>query len=207
MLLEFWTYLKGDTVGALDEDDLFVLGQTARAEDRIDALLERAAEELEWDEEVANDWLTAGEAPIQYICGDAPEDTWLAKRRDGSLYALVTGAEWNDEAPTGEPQLYAGWGFSAKHEERDAIAKSDWPTTVSDAGLIPVFDPDGVYAFSRRGLRDIVESGSSLSTQVNLVVTWTQEVVTAALALEEPADLANQPKSHARRAGSRRKTR
>ena len=26
VLLEFWTYLKGDTVGALNEDDLFVLG-------------------------------------------------------------------------------------------------------------------------------------------------------------------------------------
>jgi hypothetical protein len=34
VLLEFWTYLKGDTVGALDEDDLQVLGQIVRAEDR-----------------------------------------------------------------------------------------------------------------------------------------------------------------------------
>jgi hypothetical protein len=203
VLLEFWTYLKGDTVGALEESDLDVLGQIVRAEDRVTALLERAAEELEWDEEVADDWITPGEAPIHYIGGEVPTHSWVAKRRDGSLYALVTGAEWNDESPAGEPQLYAGWGFSAKREERDAIATSPWPTTVTEAGLIALFEPDGIYVFSQRALSEIVERAGTLSAQASLLVSWAQEVVATALALPEPPDLANEPKTRGRRAGSR----
>jgi hypothetical protein len=204
VLVEFWAYLKGDTVGALDEDDLFVLGQTVRAEDRVEALLERAAEQLEWDATVDDEWFTAGGAPIQYINGDAPEDSWLSTRRDGSVYALVSGGAWTDGSPVGEPQLYAGLGFSAKREERDAVAKSVWTTSVAATGLVALFESDGIYVFSQRALREIVESASSLSAQVNLVVTWVAAVVATALALPEPPELAEHPKPSGRRLGSRR---
>lgn len=204
VLLEFWTYLKGDTVGALNEDDLFVLGQTVRAEQRVEALLERVAEELEWDETVENDWITAGEAPIQYVGADPPPDSWLATRRDGSMYALVAGAEWNDQSPAGEPQLYAGCGFSAKREERDAIARSDWPATVEKAQLIALLEPDGIYLLARRPLGDIVAGASSLSAQSSLVATWVREMTAIALGVPAPPDLATEPKKRGERARTRR---
>ena len=204
VLLEFWSYLKGDAVGALNEDDLFVLGGTVRAEDRVTTLLEHAAEDLGWDDEVSDDWVTAGEAPIQYVTGDAPPETWVAGRRDGLVYALVSGAEWTDESPEGRPHVYAGCGFSAKREERDSVAKSDWPSSLATQGLLAIFDPDGIYVFGARPLSEIVEQANTLSGQVGLLVTWIQEIVESVLSISGPPELGDKPKGPRARAASRR---
>jgi len=153
---------------------------------------------------VSDDWVTAGESSIQYITGDAPPESWLAGRRDGLLYALVSGAEWTDESPEGEPYVYAGCGFSAKREERDLVAKSDWPSAVATHGLLAVFDPNGIYVFGARPLGDIVERADTLSGQVGLLVSWIQEILESVLSIPGPLELADKPKGTRGRTASRR---
>jgi hypothetical protein len=108
VLLEFWTYLKGDTVGALTDDDLEALGQIVRAEDRVTSLLEQVADLLKWDDDVSDDWITSGKSPASYVAQEAPEGNWLADRRDGAFYVAIANAEWNDTSQYGQPHVYAG---------------------------------------------------------------------------------------------------
>lgn len=124
-------------MGALDEDDLCVLGRTVLAEERLERLLERAAEQLDpqWEDEVAADWETRGGDPIQYVVFDPPGDSWLAARRDGALYLLVAGGTWNGDGPIGNPTVYAGVGWTAKREERATVTGSDWQAHLAAAGF------------------------------------------------------------------------
>jgi hypothetical protein len=199
ILLEFWAYLKGDTVGALDEDDISVLGQIPRVENRVTRLLERVADELDWDEGVDVDWSTEGDAPIFYIAAEAPAGSWVSKKDNGARYALVAGAEWSDTGPVGQPQLYAGCGFTVKRDERHSVQKSPWPALVQKAGLFPVFDSDGIYVFARRPLSEIVHPRATLSAQVAHVAEWIQNSVDAALAAPCPRESNENPHDTRRR--------
>ena len=186
VLLEFWAYLKGDTVGALEDEDLFVLGRSARAWERVEGLLTRLSESLGWDEEVLDDWESEAATLISYIGGEPPPGTWLAQRQDGMLYVAITEGIWNDENPVGEPQIYAGWGIAAGREDRYATANSGWPASLEQAGLTALFDREGVYAFGRRNLKDLVTAGSTLSEQTRLVMPWVEETLSSTLKIAEP---------------------
>jgi hypothetical protein len=200
VLLEFVSYLKGDAMGALNDDDLLAITGAERAQKRIDALLERAAEGLRWDETLGDDWQTGGGAAITYVAGEAPADTWLHDREEGLLYALIADRSWDDEAPTGEPRIYAGWGFSAKREEREATAASPWADGVRALGVEPIFDDDGIYGLASRPLSQMVDGGTAtLSGQVNWLVAWVQGALLQTLAVPGP------PPAQRSSSGSRRR--
>ena len=138
LLLEFVTYLKGDSVGALEDSDIEVLARTVLAEERIERLLERAAEQLDdnWDDEVGtDDWVTPSGMAIFYVALDPPENSWPHARREGAFYVFVSEAEWSDERSIGEPTLYAGAGWAANREERAALAGSGWPDNIEAKGF------------------------------------------------------------------------
>jgi hypothetical protein len=200
ILLEFWTYLKGDAVGAIDNEDLLALGLIVRAQERIEVLLQGVADALDWETSFgeADSWETPGENPIVYIIGTPDPDSWPASRKGmGALYALVSFGEWNDTGPIGEPQLYAGCGFDAKREERNLLASSDWPAQIEAQGLRFVTDSDGVYVFDRRPMAEIVAGANSLSAQISLATSWVDEAVRRALAVRWPPDA--EPQTASRR--------
>jgi len=186
VLLEVWAYLKGDAVGALEDDDLAALGRTALAWERVVALLSRVSEVLGWEDEVYDEWETQAETGIVYIAGEAPAESWVATCEEGRLYVAITDGLWDDEAPVGEPQIYAGWGVVADRDARTVLASSSWPALVEGAGLVPIFDREGVYAFGRRDLKEFVRPGSTLSEQVSGSVEWIQAMLPTTLQAPEP---------------------
>lgn len=205
ILLEFWAYLKGDTVGAIDNDDLETLGRIVRAEDRVSALLEHVAEALSWDEtDVAEDWVTGGESPIQYISRGAGEDSWLGERMGGSQYVLIANAEWHDTSPAGQPHLYAGGGFFAKREERSTLAQTDWAKEVQSAGMNVFMDADGVYMLAGQPLAEVLATADTLSGQARRVASWAQDALSMLESLPKPADLSERKKPSATRQSRRR---
>lgn len=195
VLLEFWTYLKGDTVGALSDDDLETLGQIVRAESRVKALLEQVADLLGWeDAKVYDDWLTAGESPIHYIACEARKEHWLDRRTDGGVYVLVANAEWNDTSQYGQPHVYAGVGFSAEREECVALTESTWRAEVQQAGA-EIFDTDGIYALAGKPLAEVVAEGQTLSGQAGALADWARSTIDSIETLPAPPDCSKQPKT------------
>lgn len=186
ILLEIWAYLKGDVVGALEDDDLVAIGRTDQAWNRVWAVLERVSEILGWDA-VYSDWTTLeGTTTVNYISAAPPDDSWLARADDGWLYVAITNNEWDSVAAVGEPQIYAGWGVAPDREQLESLAQSPWPDMLRRAGLVPIFDRDGAYAFVRRDLRDFVTPASTISAQAQSIVEWARTAVDTALRAPQP---------------------
>ena len=179
-------YLKGDVAGALEDDDLVAIGRTDQAWNRVWALLERVSEILGWDA-VYSDWTTLeGTTTVNYISAAPPDDSWLAGADDGWLYVAITNNEWDSVAAVGEPQIYAGWGVAPDREQLESLAQSPWPDMLRRAGLVPIFDRDGAYAFVRRDLRDFVTPASTISAQAQSIVDWARTAVDTALRAPQP---------------------
>jgi hypothetical protein len=215
ILLEFWSYLKGDTVGAIDGDDLLALGLERRANRRVEALLDRVADELgsyeadrrrpTWESHCYTDWSTPGGFPIRYIIGEPDRGSRPRSRgHEGAMYALLSWAEWEDTGLVGEPQLYAGCGFVAEASERDALAHTDWCEQVRRAGLMFLTDRDGIYVFDRRPASDISADTMTLTDQVTLVTEWVKDAVSRALDLPDPPDVSENALRRAARRAARR---
>lgn len=186
VLLEIWAYLKGDVVGALEDEDLVAIGHADQAWNRVYAVLERVSEILGWHA-VDDEWTTLeGTTSVNYIGTEPPDDSWLDPADGGWLYVVITNNEWDSAAAVGEPQIYAGWGVGLDREQLDGLAKSDWPSMVRRAGLVPIFDRDGAYAFARRDLKDFVTPASTISGQARSIVEWARPAVETALRGPEP---------------------
>ena len=209
ILLEFLTYLKGDFVGALEEDDLDVLARTVVVHERLVGLVERAAGMLDdsWTGDVAEDeWATPSDMPIFYATLEAPTGAWLHARRKGLFYLFASEAEWSDERSVGEPTLYAGAGWDARREERAVLAQSDWPKSAEAAGFQVLADGDGSYVVKSQPLREIVTTGGTRSEQAEHLALWARTAFDAVLKLSAPPDVGEatpKRKSKSRRLGTR----
>lgn len=189
VLLEFWAYLKGDAVGAIEHHDLEALGRIAQAEERVSALLRNVADELGWyDAKVLDDWSTGGGAPAKYIACSDGADSWLAQREGGTQYVVISNASWLDERPAGEPHLYAGAGFDAEPTKRSALTDSGWSQAVEAAGMNVVDDDAGVYMLAAKPLAEVIGEADMLSTQVQLVKAWARTAFGVLASLPEPPD-------------------
>ena len=93
-MLEIWAYLKGDVVGALEDEDLVAIGRADQAWNRVYAVLERVTESLGWDA-VDDDWTTLeGTTSVNYIGTDPPDDSWLDRADGGWLYVVITNLDY-----------------------------------------------------------------------------------------------------------------
>jgi hypothetical protein len=186
VLLEVWSYLKGDAVGALEDEDVAALARSGVAWDRVDALLRRLSEDLSWDGQVYTDWEIPDGPDVVYISGAPAPNSWLAEREDGWLYVALTDGLWESESPITEPQLYAGWGLPADAAARASLADSRWPSDVEQTGRVPVFDSEGVYVFGHQELRTFVHRRSTLTAQVGPILGWVRATIEATLAAPQP---------------------
>jgi len=98
-------------------------------------------------------------------------------------------------SPSGQPHVYAGGGFSAKREERAALAESTWPRQTEQAGLHVFSDSDGIYALAGKPLAEIIAEGDTLSAQARLIADWAHTTMASLATLPEPPDLSTQTKA------------
>jgi hypothetical protein len=204
LLLEFLTYLdlQGDAVGALTDDDLFVLARVAQTVDRVDRLLWRAAEtladrmravdgspQMEFEDDEDSDETTG--APRMWIGSDPPEGTWISELREGNLYIMVTGAEYDDEEEVGTATVYAGLGWNAGRAGRKLTAGSKWEKAANDAGLGLYWEGNVCNLLAARPLQEIVSAGNTITRQGDVLAAWAHQSIAAAMGLPAPPD-ANQ---------------
>lgn len=201
LLLEFLTYLEleGDAVGPLTDDDVFMLARYAQTMDRIDRLLWRSAEtladrlasldesdrlEFETDEDVDE---TTG-APRVWTTAYAPEGTWISELRDGALYIMITGAEYDDPEEVGTPMAYAGLGWTAGRAGKKRTVGSKWEQAVNSAGLGLYWDGTACNLLAARPLHDVADAGNTIARQAEVLAAWAHQSILDALRLPAPPD-------------------
>jgi hypothetical protein len=202
LLLEFLTYLEleGDTVGALANDDLFVLARYAQAQDRVDRLLDHATQQLaaamapvdgsggaefEPDEDVDED---TG-APRMWYAADAPEGTWLADLREGAIYLMVTGAKYDEEEEVGTPSVYAGVGWNPGRAGKKRLAGSKWEAAANEATVGLYWDGNNCNVLAHKPLQEITESGNTIVAQADVLAKWAHQGIVAVPGLASPPDV------------------
>jgi hypothetical protein len=189
-------YLKGDPVGAIDDEDVVVFARAELTLERIMAVLERSrsgsrpsgrrrsamtGRRREGSRFCTSRW---NRRPIR--------GSERARRRGWPMYALLAG-RWGDEQAVGEPTIYAGGGWATKRDEREAIGSSNWPAVAAEAEFESLSDRDGSYVFQGRPLAEIVAAATTLSEQVDALAGWAGEVFDRMGRLPAPpsADLRN----------------
>jgi hypothetical protein len=203
MLAEFLAYLEleGDSMGALGNDDLFVLGRIGLAEDRVDRLLKRAtdllpellgpisqSDELTFESDEDNSTVNG-----YYYFAEPAEGNWLDGLRDAALFVGVDFEEEAEEVNT--PFVYAGIGWTAGREAKKRISGSKWETAIRQAGFDPYWDKYALSVSARRPLLDISEAGKTIAQQATHLAEWAHQSIHNALKLpaapnvdEEDAD-------------------
>jgi hypothetical protein len=199
--VEFLTYLEleGDAMGALADDDLFVLARHAQTMDRVDRLLWRAAETLAdrmgavggsdgmtFEEEDDIDETTG--APRIWIGSDPPKDTWINELREGSLYIMISGAEYADREEVGTATVYAGLGWNAGRAGKKRTAGSKWEEAANDAGLGLYWEGTVCNLLAARPLQEIVTAANSIARQADALARWAHQSIVAAVRLPAPPD-------------------
>jgi hypothetical protein len=202
LLLEFLTYLEleGDTMGALANDDLFVLARYAQAQDRVDRLLDRATQDLaaamapldgsggpEFEPEEDVDETTG--APRMWYAADAPEETWLADLREGAIYVTVTGAKYDEEEEVGTPSVYAGVGWSPGRAGKKRLVGSKWEAAANDASVGLYWDGNDCNVLAHKPLQEITESGNTIVAQADVLAKWAHRSIVTVLGLAPPPDV------------------
>ncbi|MGO9960915.1 MAG: hypothetical protein ACLP50_33890 [Solirubrobacteraceae bacterium] len=202
LLLEFLTYLEleGDTVGALANDDLFVLARYAQAQDRVDRLLDRATRQLaasmapidgsggsEFEPDGDVDEITG--AQRMWYVADAPEGTWLADLREGAIYVMVTGAKYDEEEEVGTPSMYAGVGWNPGRAGKKRLAGSKWEAAANDASVGLYWDGNSCNVLAHKPLQEIIESGNTIVAQADVLAKWARQSVVTVLGLAPPPDV------------------
>jgi hypothetical protein len=208
VLLEFVTYLnqEGAPMGAVDDDDIFVLRRSAVAEERVERLLEIAGEavagqvstgadvyEVEADNESPN-----GSARM-WVTVEPPESTWMSELRDAQLIVMITGAEYGEERSVGVPFAYAGLAWNAGKEGRDAISASAWAAKAKSAALDLYWDGNMCSVLAGKPLEQALEGGDTLHDQATRLAEWASPAIRAAMKLPNPPDADRELKKATRR--------
>lgn len=199
MLLEFLTYLdlEGEAMGALADDDVFVLARHAQTMDRLDRLLWRSAEKLaermDAEDELEFEMTTDDEdelaiVPRVWIASEAPGDTWVSDLRDGGLFIMIAGAEYDDEEEVGTPTLYAGVGWDAGRAGKKRTSGSNWEKGANEAGLAVHWEGNDCSLVAARPLQEIADAGNTIARQADILATWAHQSITIALGLPAPPD-------------------
>lgn len=180
VLLEVWSYLKGDAVGALDDTDLQALSGAARMEERVEALLRRISEMRGWDQyqQPGKDWGSAA-TWLRYITAPVVDSPWPGGEAP-AFYVVITGRPWDVLDAVGNPQMYAGfgadWGNGLRGEDVD---QARWQQQIGRQ-LKAVVDADGCFVFGARSLSELLGSGRTLSDQAGQSLRWIEEALMAA---------------------------
>lgn len=197
LLLECLTYLEmeGMPMGALEDDDVFVLARVATAKDRINRILSRAADELAVkyesaleDEDFSSDESSRNGAWRTWVAVDPPANTWLVDRTGANLSLMMTTARYEEEDPSvGTPHVYAGICWSAGRDGRQAIVASTWENTITRNEFKVRWEGTDCCVYGERPLTEFL-AGDTLVEQAKSLADWAQSQIAAALQLPAPPD-------------------
>jgi hypothetical protein len=196
LLLEFLAYfdMEGDIMGALDEDDVFVLSREARANERVGNLLDRTGRELVGtlgglpDYEIDADGDPSSDARRQWLLIDPPKHEWLFEARQGGTFVMIGGSQFGEETSVGMPYVYAGLMWELGREARGVVSGSSWEEKAKKDGLNVLWEATWCYVASGKPLKDVVESGDDVASQAKALAQWAQQRILSALRLPEPPE-------------------
>lgn len=196
-LLEFIRYLEmeGDHLGALDDEDVFVLAREARSRERIERVLDHAAEALsaQFDVEVAEeDFDSDRDAPNggrrDWVSLPAPDGTWLADLLDGGISLMIADASYVDDRVVGVPTAYAGIAWNAGREASDVIKGSEWESQAAKVGLTLYWESTYCNVYAAKPLLEAVGKADTLADQAQTLAEWARQSVQLGLQLSKPPD-------------------
>lgn len=203
MLHEFITYCEreGSEVGALTNDDLFVLAKHAQTRGRVEDLLYAVGQRLAGT--LASDMtaLEFGEAEDDYSETDEdsgalrtwvstapPEGSWAVDRRDCELFLMIAGSTYGQEAQLGTPTIYGGVSWNAGRDGKHKMLGSSWERAVRRQELELHWGGTTCDAVAALPLQDLVDGASTTEEQAHRLAQWAQQQFETILALPEPPD-------------------
>lgn len=203
MLHELITYCEreGGEVGALTNDDLFVLAKHAQTRGRVEDLLYAAGQKLAGT--LAPDLLALefGETEDDYSATDEnsgavrtwvstapPEKSWAADRRDCALFLMIAGSTYGQDDQLGTPTIYAGVSWNAGRAGKHKMLGSSWERAAHRQHVELHWFGTTCDAVAALPLQDLVDGASTTEKQAHRLADWAQEQFETILALPEPPD-------------------
>jgi hypothetical protein len=101
---------------------------------------------------------------------------------------MITGAEYDDAEEIGTPTVYAGLGWTAGRAGKKLTAGSKWEREANDAGLRLYWERTACELLAARPLQEVVDAGTTIARQADVLAEWAHQSILAALRLPRPPD-------------------